>query len=201
MTRRIAIGISGASGAPYAARLLDFLRAEAAGLDLEPHLVFSKYGRLVWHDEVGRDPSEYGFPVYGAGDMTAPPASGSAGFEAMVVIPCSIGCAGRIAHGLSSDLIGRAADVVLKERRRLVLVVRETPLSLIHLRNLTQLAEAGATVLPASPSFYSAPATFDALLDTVIAKVLDALDIPHDRMPRWNGVLSGFGDRSPGGPS
>lgn len=191
--------MSGASGAPYAARILGFLREHAAALDLEPHVVFSKYGRLVWNDEVGVDPASYGFPLHGPSDMTSVMASGSSRFEAMVVIPCSVGCAARIAHGLSADLIGRAADVILKERRRLVLVVRETPLSLVHLRNLTQLAEAGAVILPASPSFYSAPATLEALLDTVTARVLDQLDVPNELMRRWTGELNRYADLPHGG--
>jgi len=194
MPRRIAIGVSGASGSPYAARILSFFQEHAAALDLEPHLIFTRYGRLVWNDEVGIDPDSYGFPIHGTADMTAAPASGSARFDAMVVIPCSVGCAARIAHGLSADLVGRAADVILKERKRLVLVVRETPLSLIHLRNLTQLAEAGAVILPASPSFYSAPDSLEALLDTVTARVLDQVDIPNDRMKRWTGALNRFAD-------
>jgi 4-hydroxy-3-polyprenylbenzoate decarboxylase len=199
VTRRIAIGISGASGAPYAARLLGFLQERAAALDLEPHVIFSKYGRVVWADEVGGDPASYGFPVYGPGDMTAPPASGSARFDAMIVVPCSTGCAARIAHGLSTDLLGRAGDVILKERRRLVLVVRETPLSLIHLRNLTQLAEAGAVIFPASPSFYSAPATIEGFIDTVTSRVLDQIDVPNDLMRRWTGELNRYADRAAGG--
>lgn len=192
MSRRIVIGVTGASGAPYAARLLDFLKDEAASLDLEPHVVFTKFGRLVWGDEVGTDPKErYPFPVYGTSDMLAPFASGSAGFDAMAVVPCSAGTVGKIASGISSDLVARAADVMLKERRKLVLVVRESPYNLIHLRNMTTLCEAGAVVMPASPSFYSAPATIEELLDTVTARVLDQLGVPNDRMRRWTGKLLG----------
>lgn len=190
--RRIVVGVTGASGAPYAARVLDFLKDEAAALDLEPHVVFTKFGRLVWGDEVGTDPKDtYPFPVYGPTDMLAPFASGSAGFDAMVVVPCSAGTVGRIASGVSSDLVSRAADVMLKERRKLVLVVRESPYNLIHLRNMTTLCEAGAVVMPASPSFYSAPKTVDQLLDTVTARILDQLGVPNDRMRRWTGQLLG----------
>jgi 4-hydroxy-3-polyprenylbenzoate decarboxylase len=103
----------------------------------------------------------------------------------MVVIPCSTGGLARIAHGVSDDLIGRAADVMLKERRKLVLVVRETPLSAIHLENMLAVTRAGAVVLPASPSFYSQPASIEALLDTVIGRVLDQVGIPNQLMPRW----------------
>jgi 4-hydroxy-3-polyprenylbenzoate decarboxylase len=198
VTRRIVVGVSGASGAPYAARILGFLRDNAAALDLETHLVFTKYGRLVWADEVGTDPASYGFPVHPPGDMTAPPASGSARFEAMIVVPCSAACAGRIAHGVSADLVGRAADVMLKERKRLVLVLREAPLSLVHLKNLVLLAEAGATIVPASPSFYSAPRTIDDLVDTVTSRVLDQIDVPNELMPRWTGEMNRYSD-VPGG--
>jgi flavin prenyltransferase len=192
VTRRIVIGVTGASGAPYAARVLDFLRDEGASLDLEPHVVFTKFGRLVWDDEIGTDPGEvYPFPIAGPMDMLAPFASGSAGFDAMAVVPCSAGTLARIATGVSSDLVSRAADVMLKERRKLVLVLRESPYNLVHLRNMVTVTEAGAVVMPASPSFYSAPKTLDELLDTVTARVLDQLGIPNDRMRRWTGELQG----------
>jgi 4-hydroxy-3-polyprenylbenzoate decarboxylase len=187
MTRRIVVGVGGASGAPYAARLLDFLRDHAEALDLEPHVVFTKMGKLVWTDEVGTDPASYGFPLYSPGDMTAPFASGSARFDAMIVLPCSAGMLGRIAHGLSIDLVGRAADVMLKERKRLVLVLRESPYSLVHTRNMTAAIEAGAVVMPASPSFYSRPEGVDGLLDTVVGRALDLLDIDNALMRRWTG--------------
>ena len=187
MTRRIVVGVGGASGAPYAARLLGFFRDHAATLDLEPHVVFTKMGKLVWTDEVGIDPASYGFPLYSPGDMTAPFASGSARFDAMVVLPCSAGMLGRVAHGISTDLVGRAADVMLKERRRLVLVLRESPYSLVHARNITAAIEAGAVVMPASPSFYSRPEGVDGLLDTVVARALDLLDIDNALMRRWTG--------------
>jgi flavin prenyltransferase len=135
------------------------------------------------------------FRRYGLRDFRAPFASGSAGWDAMVVIPCSTGGLARIAHGISEDLIGRAADVMLKERRKLVLVVRETPLSLIHLENMLQVTRAGGIVLPASPSFYSSPQTLDALLDTVIGRVLDQLGLPNDLMPRWGGEASADAER------
>jgi 4-hydroxy-3-polyprenylbenzoate decarboxylase len=190
--RKIVVGVTGASGAPYARRLLDFLRDNAGQHGLEPHVVFTKFGRLVWSDEVGTDPREaYDFPLYNPGDMTAPFASGSAGFDAMVVVPCSAGSLARIAHGVSADLVGRAADVMLKEQRKLVLVLRESPYSLVQLRNMVAVAEAGALVMPASPSFYSAPQSIDALLDTVTARILDQLGVPNDLMRRWTGELIG----------
>lgn len=191
--RRIVVAITGASGAPYAARLLGFLRDLPAG-ELDVHLVFTKFGRVVWGDEVGTDPAkEYPFPIYAPGDMLAPFSSGSAGFDAMVVVPCSVAAVARIATGVSSDLVSRAADVMLKERKKLVLVVRESPFNLVHLRNMVTVTEAGALVMPASPSFYSAPTSMEALLDTVVARLLDQLGIDNDRMRRWTGNLVGHG--------
>ncbi len=187
--RKVVIGITGASGSPYAHRLLDWLATHPH--DVEPHVVFSRYGRLVWNDEVGVEPETFGFPIHASGDMTAPFASGSAGFEAMVVVPCSAGSLGRIAHGLSADLIGRAADVMLKEKRRLLLVVRETPYSLVMLRNMVTVAEAGAMVMPASPSFYSAPTHIPQLLDTVVARILDRIGVENEAMRRWDGTMQG----------
>ena len=196
--RKVVIGVTGASGAPYAHRLLSWLANNDH--DLEPHVVFSRYGRLVWNDEVGVDPETFGFPLYSPGDMTAPFASGSSGFESMVVVPCSAGSLGRIAHGLSADLIGRAADVMLKEQRRLVLVVRETPYSLIMLRNMVTVAEAGAMVMPASPSFYSAPSDVNQLLDTVVARILDRIGVDNDAMKRWDGTMQGHLSPQRGAP-
>jgi 4-hydroxy-3-polyprenylbenzoate decarboxylase len=183
--KRIVVGVTGASGAPYAARALAFLK-EAPGIEVD--LVFSKTGRLVWNHEVGVDPEQYGFRIWSPGDFTAPFASGGARIDGMLVVPCSSGGAARIAHGLSVDLIGRAADVTLKEGRPLVLVLREAPLSLIHLRNLTQLAEAGATVLPASPGFYHLPKSIDELVDHVVSRALDRLGIDNELYHRWSGL-------------
>lgn len=183
--RRLVVGVGGASGAIYAERLLGFLHAnpDLASVDL----VFSRTGRLVWADEVGTDPAAYGFRIHNPTDMTAPFASGSARYDGMIVIPCSAAGMARIAHGMSADLIGRAADVMLKERRPLVLVLRESPYSLIHLRNMVAATEAGATILPASPSFYSRPADMLALVDTVVARVLDQVGIDNQLMRRWAG--------------
>lgn len=194
--RKLVVGVSGASGAPYAQRLLDFLAAHAAALELDVHLVFSKYGRVVWNDEIGSDPKEYGFPVYAPNDMTAPFASGSAGFDAMVIVPCSGGAIGRIATGVSVDLVGRAADVMLKERRKLICVLRESPYSLVLTRNMVTVTEAGGVILPASPSFYSHPKDRTALLDTVTARILDQLGIENSLMRRWSGHLVGRQTRS-----
>lgn len=183
--KRLVVGVSGASGAPYAARLLGLLRERD---DVDVHLVFTKMGRVVWNQEVGGDPADFGFPVYAPGDMTAPFASGSSLFDAMVVVPCSAGSLARIAQGVSHDLVGRAADVMLKERRPVLLVVRESPYSLIQLRNMVSVTEAGAMVMPASPSFYSGPKDMAELLDTVVARVLDRLGIDNDLMRRWTGL-------------
>lgn len=189
--RKIVIGVTGASGAVYAQRLLAFLKEQAEPLGVEPHVVFTRFGRVVYQDETGESVSDLPFPTYNPGDMTAPFASGSAGFSAMVVVPCSAGSLARIAHGVSTDLVGRAADVMLKERRKLVLVLRESPYNLVHLRNMVAVTEAGALVMPASPSFYSHPATLTALVDTVTARILDQLDVPNDLMRRWTGDLLG----------
>lgn len=186
--KRFVVGVGGASGAIYAARLLKFFAEnEVAHVDV----VFSKMGRLVWTDEVGVEPSSFGLPTYAAGDMTAPFASGSARYDGMVVVPCSAGGLARVAHGVSSDLIGRAADVMLKERRPLLLVLRESPYSLVQLRNMVAVTEAGATVIPASPSFYSRPEGVEGLVDTVLSRVLDHLGVDNELMRRWSGRLKG----------
>ena len=183
---KLVVAVGGASGSIYAKRLLDTLAALARRdpAAVEVGLCFSSAGAEVWQHEIGAVP-DYPFTRYGLRDFRAPFASGSAGWHAMVVVPCSTGGLSRIAQGASENLIGRAADVMLKERRRLVLVVRETPLSLIHLENMTTVTRAGAIVLPASPSFYSKPATVEAVLDTVIARILDHVGLPQDLMPRW----------------
>lgn len=179
---KLVVGIGGASGAPYARRLLDHL---AVRDDVEPAIVFSVNGRQVWAQEIGTDPRSYGFPVYGHRDFHAPFASGSALYRHMVIVPCSASGMARIAHGVSDDLLGRAAEVMLKERGKLVLCVRETPLSQVHLRAALLAAEAGAVVMPAAPSFYTHPASIEDLLDTVVARILDHLGLENDLMQRW----------------
>jgi 4-hydroxy-3-polyprenylbenzoate decarboxylase len=188
---KLVVAVGGASGSIYAKRLLDTLAA-GGPKDLELGLVFSSSGAEVWKHELGDVPA-YPWKRYGLRDFHAPFASGSAGWDAMVVIPCSTGGLARIAHGISDNLIGRAADVMLKERRKLVLVVRETPLSTIHLENMLTVTRAGAVVLPASPSFYSSPTSIEGLLDTVVGRVLDQLGLPNTLMPRWGS------DAAPGG--
>lgn len=179
---RIVVAITGASGSLYAQRLLENLVPTGH----EVHLLLSRYAQAVISEELGgplRIPE--GVRRHGLSSMNLPFASGSNPCDAMVVIPCSMGTLGRIAHGLSDDLILRAADVMLKERRRLVLVPRETPFNLIHLRNLELLHLAGATILPANPSFYSRPSTITEVADTVVARVLDHLGVAHRLVARW----------------
>lgn len=186
--KRLVVGVGGASGAIYADRLLSFFAETGAA---EVDVVFTKTGRLVFGDEVGKDPASYGFRLHNPGDLTAPFASGSARYDGMIVVPCSAAGLGRIAHGISADLVGRAADVMLKERRPLVLVLRESPYSLVHLKNMVAVTEAGAVIVPASPSFYSNPADVTALVDTVVARALDQLGIDNDLMRRWTGRIVG----------
>lgn len=185
--RKIVVGITGASGAPYARTLLSFLaeRQKTVG-DVEVGVCYSQTAPEVWALECGGDMREaITLPTWGLRDYKAPFASGSAGWHAMVIVPCSMGTCGRIAHGISDTLLTRAADVMLKERRPLVLVPRETPLSVIHLENLTTLARAGATILPAMPSFYGKPSTIDDLVRSVCARVLDQLGVPQDISHKW----------------
>ena len=178
---KLLVAVGGASGSLYARRLLETLAASPA---VEVALCFSPCGLQVWRHELGGEPN-FPFRRYAVDDFASPFASGSAQWDAVVVIPCSVGRLARIAHGVGDDLIGRAADVALKERRKLVLVVRETPLSQIHLENMLAVTRAGAVVLPAAPSFYFRPATVEALADTVVARVLDQLGVVHSLQPRW----------------
>lgn len=191
--RRLVVALGGASGAIYAVR---FLRQAVRYFD-EVYVMLSANAPAVLHTEMGislskpptatellgQDAPQIRFCA--SGDFFTPPASGSFRHAGMVVIPCSMGTAGRIAGGISNDLTTRAADVCLKEQRKLILVVRETPWNLIHLRNLTTLAEAGATVLPAAPSFYSQPRTIEDLVDTIVARTLQALGMEQDLMKEW----------------
>jgi flavin prenyltransferase len=184
--KKIVVGVTGASGAPYAKRLLTVLhdRQRESG-DVELACVLSPTARSVWALECGGAPEDLGVPIHAPDAYTAPFASGSAGWHAMAIIPCSMGAAGRIAHGTSDSLLTRTADVMLKERRTLIVVPRETPMSTIHLENLLALARAGALVLPAAPSFYGKPRTIDELVDTVVGRVLDHLGVSHGLVRRW----------------
>jgi 4-hydroxy-3-polyprenylbenzoate decarboxylase len=166
----------------YAQRLLDCLDPRVH----EVHLVLSRYAEQVVAQELaGGLKLPAGVVRHNPRSMNAPFASGSNAFDAMVVIPCTMGTLGRIAHGLSDDLLLRAADVMLKERKRLILVPRETPLNLVQLKNLELLLLAGATILPANPSFYTRPTTVAQVADTVVARVLDHLGIEHRLVARW----------------
>lgn len=179
---RIVVAITGASGTLYAQRLLDNLDATRH----EIHLVLSRYASAVMAEELPeglRVPA--GVATHNLKSMNAPFASGSNAPDAMVIVPCSMGTLGRIAHGYSEDLLLRAADVVLKERKKLILVPRETPLNLVHIKNFELLTLAGATILPANPSFYSLPKTLEEVVDTVVARILDHLGLPHPLGTRW----------------
>ncbi len=194
----IVLAMTGASGSAYGLRLLEVL----LGQGREVWLLISKAGRMVLKLEADLDvparPEEmraffsvlYDAPpelltVFGREDWLAPIASGSHPAGSMVVCPCTTGTLAAIAHGSSDDLLERAADVMLKERRRLILVLRETPLSVIHLQNMLTVAQAGATVLPANPGFYHRPQTVADVVDFVVARVLDHLEVEHDLLPRW----------------
>jgi 4-hydroxy-3-polyprenylbenzoate decarboxylase len=179
---RILVAITGASGALYAQRLLDNLDPA----NHEIHVVLSAYAHAVMSEELPdglRLPP--GVTSYHLKSMNAPFASGSNPPDAMVIIPCTMGTLGRIAHGYSEDVLLRAADVVLKEKRKLILVPRETPLNLVHVKNFELLILAGATILPANPTFYTRPQTVEAVVDTVVARVLDHLGVQHGLMARW----------------
>lgn len=179
---RIVVAITGASGMLYAQRLLDNLQAG----DHEIHVVLSNYAQSVISEELpGGLKLPSGAKTHNLKSMNAPFASGSNAPDAMVVIPCSMGTLGRIAHGLSEDVLLRAADVVLKEKKKLILVPRETPLNLVHVKNFELLMLAGATIFPANPFFYTCPKTIEEVVDTVVARVLDHVGVRHRLTCRW----------------
>ena len=182
--KRYVVAITGASGMIYARELLAYF---AKRPDLELHAVISAAGEQVLSLELGLTPGELapGAVWHRVDDFTAPLASGSFRARAMVVAPCSMGTLGAIAAGAGRNLIHRAGEVFLKEKRPLILVVRETPLSLIHLKNLVRVAEAGATVMPACPGFYHRPATLDELARQFAGRILDHLGLEHQLGPRW----------------
>lgn len=194
-TGKVVVGITGASGAIYAQR---FLR-EAALRFQEIYLIMSDQAMQVAKTELGVnicrehfEPKAWlgaNYPqirLLDSRDYFTPPASGSFRHDGMVIVPCSMGTAGRIANGVSDDLLTRAADVCLKEKRPLIVVPREMPMSVIMLRNLTTLAEAGATVLPACPAWYQKPQTLEELADTVVARILQSLGLEQGLMEEWN---------------
>lgn len=185
--RRIIVAISGASGAVYGVRLLQALRA-APGV--QTHLVVSDAGWRNVAQEQGLTRIEVealAHQVHDVRNVGASIASGSFQCSGMVIVPCSMRTLAAVAHGLADNLLTRAADVVLKERRRLVLMVRESPLSLIHLRNMVSATEAGAIICPPMPAFYLRPQTVADVVDASVARVLDLLEVPHDLAARWDG--------------
>jgi 4-hydroxy-3-polyprenylbenzoate decarboxylase len=186
--RRIVVAITGATGAVYGVRLLERLRAISG---VETHLVISDAASLTLHQEVGlqrRDVEALAHVVHKNREIGASIASGSFQTDGMVIAPCSMKSLAAVAHGLSDNLIARAADVILKERRRLVLMVRETPFNLAHLRNMTAVTEMGGIVFPPLPSFYNNPASIDEMVDHTVARVIDLLGIDNDLAPRWGGM-------------
>ena len=171
--KKVVVGVTGASGSVYAKVLFDRL-IELQDQVQEVGVVFSTNAREVWKLELGNsDFEKLPFTIYNSNDFMAPFASGSAKYETMIVVPCSMGTMARIASGVSNDLMTRAADVIIKERRKLILVPRDTPLSLIHINNMKTVTEAGGIIAPASPSFYSNPESFEDLAKTVVDRVLD----------------------------
>jgi 4-hydroxy-3-polyprenylbenzoate decarboxylase len=193
MTAPWTFAITGASGAPYAVRLLEVL----AQATVPVHLIVSGHGWRLLSIEAGianatelreATGNEWSsIAVFDDGDRGAIPASGSAKSAGMVICPCSMGTVAAIAHGASRSLVERAADVTLKERRSLILVPRETPFSLVHLRNLTLVSEAGATVMPAAPGFYNRPTSVNDLVDFIVQRVLDHMRVEAELVPRWDG--------------
>ncbi len=186
--RRIIVAITGATGAVYGTRLLQLLGAIPG---IETHLVLSDAAVLTLKEEVGmqrRDVEALAHVHHKNGNIGATIASGSFQADAMVIAPCSMKTLAAVAHGLSDNLIARAADVTLKERRRLILMVRETPFNLAHLRNMTAVTEMGGIIFPPLPSFYHRPATIADMVDHTVARVIDLLGMEHTLAPRWGGL-------------
>jgi flavin prenyltransferase len=186
--QRLIIAITGATGAVYGVRLLQILR-DTPGI--ETHLLISDAGVLNLHQELDlgrKDVEALAHVVHNVRDIGASIASGSFQSEGMVVAPCSMKTLAGVAHGLSDNLITRAADVVLKERRRLVLMVRETPFNLAHLRNMTAVTEMGGIIFPPLPGFYQRPKTIEEMVDHTVGRVLDLFSIQHMLTPRWSGL-------------
>jgi 4-hydroxy-3-polyprenylbenzoate decarboxylase len=183
--RKIVVAITGASGAIYAKLLLEKFQ-QLSGQITEVAVVMSDNAKQVWQFELDNNNyDQYPYKIYPKHDFMAPFASGSARFDTMVIVPCSMGTLGRIASGTSDDLITRAADVILKERRKLILVARDTPLNLIHIRNMQTITEAGGIICPAVPSYYSKPKTIEELAMTVVNRVIDLIGLEHESY-RWN---------------
>jgi 4-hydroxy-3-polyprenylbenzoate decarboxylase len=187
MKKKIIVAITGASGSIYAKLLLDKLQKLHEQIQ-EVGVVMSDNARYVWKFELGEENFlNYPFKFYSKMDFMAPFASGSARFDTMIIVPCSMGTLGRIAGGISNDLTTRAADVILKERRKLILVARDTPLNLIHLRNMQTVTEAGGIICPAVPSFYSLPKTIEDVAMTVVNRIVDLAGLEHESY-RWSEI-------------
>lgn len=181
--KKLIVAVSGASGSIYAKQLLMQLKAKSNQIE-DLALIFSKNALKVWEHELNEIPGDFGFTRFENSDMFAAVASGSANYTHMVILPCSMGMIGRIANGIADDLISRAADVMLKEQRKLIVVPRESPFNLIHIENLKRLNLSGAIICPANPSFYSMPKTIEDLANTVVHRIIDLLDIQHESF-RW----------------
>ena len=190
---RVVVGITGASGVIYGVRLIEALNR----LGVETHLIISRTAEKILRYEVGlgvKDLEGYVKQVYSEDQLDAPVASGSFKFKAMAIAPCSTKTLAAIAHGLSINLITRAAEVALKERRRLILLIREAPYSLVHIRNMELATLAGAIIMPASPPFYGKPRTIDDLVNAVVGRVLELMGIENRLYPVWGGSS---GDEAP----
>lgn len=184
--KRILVCLTGASGAIYGVRTIDRL----VELGHEVHLIVSRWGTETLKHETGLTPEDLKnrvTKVYDEDDLTAGPASGSYHLDAMVVVPCTMKTLAGIAHGYADNLISRAADCTLKERRTLIIVPRETPLNLIHIRNMGRVTEAGAVVIPASPAFWHKPSTIEQLVDSVVERVLYHAGVLENRRVEWTG--------------
>jgi 4-hydroxy-3-polyprenylbenzoate decarboxylase len=187
--KKIVIAITGASGSIYAKLLLNKLQQLRQWQ--EASVIFTDNAKQVWQTELNEGADDYrqknsSFKYFGVSDFMAPFASGSGQYDTMIIIPCSMGVLGRIASGISNDLITRAADVILKERRKLICVVRDTPYNLVHIRNMETVTLAGGIICPATPSFYSKPSTIDELAATVVDRVLDLAGFDVKTF-RWGG--------------
>src|SRR5450830_700098 len=192
--QRIVIAITGATGAVYGVRLLQHLQHIEG---IETHLIVSEAAVLTLHQETGlqrREVEALAHVVHKVRDVGASIASGSFQSDGMIIAPCSMKTLASVAHGLSDNLIARAADVVLKERRRLVLMVRETPFNLAHLRNMTAVTEMGGIIFPPLPSFYHHPQSIAEMVDHTVARVIDLFGIEHGLAPRWNGLKASASD-------
>lgn len=184
---RLVVAITGASGAPYSLKLLEACKK----LGIETELIMSKNADNLLKLELGKtrkDMQKLATRTYSPEDLEAPPSSGSHPTDGMVIVPCSMKTLGEVANGISHDLIARAADVTLKQNRRLVVVPRETPLNLIHLENMTKLKQAGAVILPAAPAFYTKPEKISDMVDFIVGRVLEMFGVDHKLYPRWVGT-------------